>query len=290
MLIVLLMAGCGVGCALAQTALQVVSKNIEKTVPWKPGMELIVNGEKADITVIPTDSAEISISAELSAKHPSLDTAQTDVNTWQFIVSTVGKKVYLRTYVGVPAGKRAPVSNMKAHILISAPKNCPVNLSNRFGRAKLELLDGPVVLNGYFCRFDLQALSGELHIESEHGSVEGRDLKGSVDIKGKRADVTLQMTTGNCAIQAEYGTVHLNMDQQTSNVRIAGQMTDITLSSLDANTHNYRLKTRYGNMEVPDKFDRSGSTDKESNATYKAKPNSPTIDVETSFGHIKVEK
>ena len=289
-IIVLLMAGCGAGRALAQTTLQVVSQNIEKTLPWKPGMELFVNGEKADVTVVSTDSEVIRVSAELSAKHPSLDTAQVDVKAWQFVVSTVGNKIYVRAYVGVPAGKRAPVSNMRAHILISAPKQCPVNLSNRFGRAKLEHLEAPVTLSGYFCRFDLYALSGGLRIESEHGPVEGRDLKGPVDIKGKRADVTLREIAGDCAIQTEYGSVHLSTDQHTGNVRISGQNTNIALSSPDTGTHHYRLKTSYGNLDVPDKFDKSGATGKELHASYQAKPGSPTIDVETSFGHIKVEK
>lgn len=290
LLLTLLLTGVGSGRAYAQVTLQVVSKNIEKTVLWKPGMELIVNGEKADITVVPTDSAVVSVSAELSAKHPDLDTAQADVETWQFVISTVGKKIYLRTYVGVQAGKRAPVSNMRAHILIRSPRLCPVNLSNKFGRAKLEHLDSPVALSGYFCRFDLYALSGELRIESEHGPVNGRDLKGSLDIKGKRADVTLRNTAGDCSILAEYGSVNLRTDQQTGSVRITGQMTNITLNDPEANTHHYRLKTRYGNMDVPDKFDKSGSTDKELQATYQTKANSPTIDVDTSFGHIKVEK
>lgn len=288
--IVLLMAGVGVGRAPAQTTLQVVSQNIEKTIPWKPGMELIVNGEKADVTVVPTDSAIIRVSAELSAKHPGLDTAQADANTWQLVVSTVGNKIYIRTYIGVPAGKRAPVSNMRAQILISAPRQCPVHLSNRFGRAKLEHLEAPVSLSGYFCRFELHALSGGLHIESEHGTVEGRDLKGGVEIKGKRTDVTLQETAGDCNIQAEYGTVQLHTDQQTGNVRISGQKTNITLTPLEAGTHHIRLKTSYGNLDVSDKFDKSGSTSKELHASYQAKPGSPTIDVETSFGHIKVEK
>ena len=290
LLIVLLLAGCVVGRLLAQVTLQVVSKNVEKTVPWKPGMELIVNGEKADVTVVPTDSATISVAAELSAKHPSLDTAQADVNTWQLVVNTVGKKVYIRAYVGVQSGKRAPVSNMRAQIKIRAPRQCAVNLSNRFGKARLEHLDGPVALSGYFCRFDLYALNGELQVESEHGSVDGKELKGTVDIKSKRADVTLQQTAGNCSLQTEYGSVHLYTDTQSGNVRITAQMTDITLSGLEANSHNYRLKTRYGNLDVPDKFDQSGSTEKEHSAIYQVKLESPSIEVEPSFGHIKVEK
>jgi hypothetical protein len=290
LLIILLMAGWGLGHALAQTTLQVVSKNIEKTVSWKPGMELIVNGEKAEVIVMPSDSTQISVQAELSAKHPNIDTAQADVDTWQFIVNTVGKKIYLRSYIGVKAGKRAPVSNMRARILIRTPRSCPVNLANRFGRAKLENLEGAVVLSGYFCSFDLQSLGGELRIDSEHGSVEGRDLKGTVDIKGKRADVTLQNTSGDCDIQAEYGMVKISTDQQTGNVRIAGQMTDVTLLTPDSITHNYRLKSRYGSIQAPEKFDKSGSTDKEHNATYNTQNNKATIDVETSFGVIKIQQ
>lgn len=287
---ILFTAGWGMGQVLAQTTLQVVSRNIEKTVPWKPGMELVVNGEKADITVIPTDSSRIGISAELSAKHPSLDTARNDVETWQFLVSTVGKKIYLRAYVGVTAGKQPPVSNMKVRITISAPKACAINLSNRFGRVKLENLDGPLVLNGYFCRFDLQMLSGELHIESEHGPVEGQNLKGLVNIVGKRADVALQKTLGDCSIKTEYGSVRLDSDPQTGNVRIAGQMTEVTINSPGDTTHNYQLKTRYGTLHVPDKFIRSAVGEKENTATFKAKNESPTIEVETTFGFIKIEQ
>lgn len=287
---ILFLAGWGTGQVFAQTTLQVVSRNIEKTVPWKPGMELVVNGEKADITVIPTDSARIGITAEMSAKHPSLDTARTDVETWQFLVSTIGKKIYLRAYVGVTAGKRPPVSNMKVRITISTPKACGINLSNRFGKVKLENLDGPLVLNGYFCRFDLQTLTGELHIESEHGPVEGQNLKGLVDIIGKRADVTLQKTTGDCTIKTEYGSVRFDADHQTGNVRIAGQMTEVTINSPEDSTHNYQLKNRYGTLQVPDKFDKRGSTDKENNATLHLKNDNRTIDVETTFGFIKIEQ
>lgn len=288
-LIVLLLAGWGSGIAYTQTTLQVVSKNIEKAVSWKPGMELIVNGEKADVVVMPTDSAHISVSAELSAKHPSLDTAQSDVGAWQFLVSIVGKKIYIRSYVGVVAGKRPPVSNMKARILIAAPRICPVNLSNKFGKAQLERLDGPVVLSGSFCRFELLALTGELHIDSQFGAIEGRDLKGKIGIKGKRADVSLQKTTGDCVIEAEYGTVRFASDQETGNVRIAAQMADVTVNTSDATTHNFRLKAKYGQVQAPEQFDKSGSTDKETNATFSTKTKRPTIDVETSFGKIKVE-
>lgn len=289
-LVILLLTGCGLGRTLAQTTLQVVSKYIEKTVPWKQGMELIVNGEKADVTVVPTDSDIVSVSAELSAKHPSLDTAQTDVGTWQLVVNTVGKKIYLRAYVGVQAGKRAPVSNMRAIIQISAPRQCPVNLSNRFGKAKLEHLEAPVSLSGYFCRFDLYALHGKLQIESEHGPIEGRELKGAVDIKGKRADVTLYNPVGDCVLKTEYGTVNLHTDQQSGSVRVSGQMTNITLNGLDTIAHNYRLITHFGNLVAPESFDRTGSVDNELHAAYQSKPNSPTIEVETTLGHIKVEK
>jgi DUF4097 and DUF4098 domain-containing protein YvlB len=178
---------------------------------------------------------------------------------------------------------------MRAHIQISIPRRCPINLSNKFGKAKLEHLDAPITLNGYFCRFDLYALSGKLQIESEHGPIEGRELNGTVDIKGKRADVTLYNPAGDCVLMTEYGTVNLYTDQQSGNVRITGQMTNITLNGLDTIAHNYRLKTHFGNMDVPQTFDRRGGADKDFQASYQATPNSPTIDVETTLGHIKVE-
>ncbi len=278
------------GAVAAQTALQVVSRNIQQSTAWKPGMELIVNGEKAEVTVVPTDSTRVFVTAELSARHPNADTAQADAAKWQFTVQTVGKKIYIRSYVGVAVGQPVPVSGMKARIAIRAPRNCSLNLYNKFGRAQLQHLDGHVVLSGEFCRFQLSELSGELHIDSQYGTIEGQNLHGKIDIRTRRADIALESTSADCAIRSEYGSIRMAASPETGNVRIEADKTDVTIRTADALTHNYRLQSKYGQVFAPPFFDTTGATPSEGRAVFSDVNARALIDVQTSFGVIRIEK
>lgn len=274
----------------AQTTLQVVTKNIRKTVLWKPGMELVVSGEKADVLVVPTDSASVIVSAELSAKHPSLDTATTDVAAWQFVVNTVGKKIYVRAYVGLDPKKPQPRSNFKATLVVQVPKACPVNLSNKFGKAKLEHLDGAVALNGEFCNFQLTDLQGNVDVESRYGQVEGAELRGAVGIRSKRTDVTLSQLAAPCRIDAEYGTLSIRADSTAGNLTIVGDKSNVNLQLPPRPHHNVQVRAQYGQVTAPAAFDTSGSSPNNQQAALQIGPDQPTVDVKTSFGNIRIEQ
>jgi hypothetical protein len=64
----------------AQTTLQVVSKNVDKSLDFKMGNDLEINVEKADLTVKSWASPQVKMQVELLAKHPQLETAKKDLN------------------------------------------------------------------------------------------------------------------------------------------------------------------------------------------------------------------
>jgi hypothetical protein len=292
-ILVLLLIGWAGGQLMAQTTLQVVSKNIRKTIAWKPGMEVIINGEKAEVIVMPSDSALVTVEAELTARHPSSDTAQLDVEMWQFVAQTSGKKIYIRSYVGVQAGKRPPVSSMKSLIKVLVPKNCPLELSNKYGKADIQQLTGPVALTGEFCKFELTQLSGPLKVESAYGQIDGNHLDGKVDIRSRRADVNLQSTSADCAIASEYGTIKVTTTAASGNVRIAGNKSNITLkNTADTWTHNYLLRSEYGQLDTPANFDTTqadAANTTTKTAQLKTDATRPVIEAQTSFGKVIVE-
>lgn len=289
-IVCLLLCCAAAGGLAAQTTLQVASRNIRKTIGWKPGYELIVNGEKAEVVVTPVDTPAVIVQAELSAKHPNLDTATYDLDAWQFVVSTAGKKIYVRAYIGVSNGKKLPSSNMKVKINVSAPNACPVNLSNRFGKARLEKLEAPVVLNGEFCQFQLFSLSGPVDIKSQYGSIEGRQLDGIVAVQAKRADIRLEQLGADCNIQSEYGQITLGDAAKAGNLKIVGNKSDITLDLSTSAPHNVSLHAAYGAVESPPGFDTSASTADNPRASLRQTPAAPNITVETTFGKIIIKR
>jgi hypothetical protein len=234
----------------AQTTLKVVTKNIQKTVNWKAGQEVWVNSEKAEIEIAPTNDNTIRIQAELSTKHPNPDSARLDLEAWQFVVSTIGKKIYIRAYIGVTSGKALPTSNFKASLKITLPAACPVNLANKYGKAHLEKLDGAISLSGEFCQFKLEYLKGKVDVNSRYGNVEGRHLSGPLEVQIKRADVFLSGTSNSCNLTSEYGKVTMETSAQTGNVAIVSNKSEVTLVPGPNNQHNFDLKNTYGSLSI----------------------------------------
>ena len=282
----------GLASALsAQTTLQVATKTIRKTVPWKPGYEISINCEKAEVEVVPSGENSIRISAELSARHPRLDSADYDLKAWQFVVSTIGKKIYIRAYIGLKSGEPAPHSSLKAVLKLSVPASCPVDVSNKFGKAHLEKLDGAVALHGEFCSFQLVQLSGKIDLESRFGDVEGRQLSGPVQMQVKRADIELSGLTNSCQLKSEYGQVKLETSERTGDVTVVSTKSDVHLRSTGLLLHNYDLRNTYGTVSVDSNLPfKYANPDKNTHqASFKKANSKKNIRVEAQFGSIQLD-
>ncbi len=287
-LFVLLLAA---GGTAAQGALQVVTKTVQKSIAWKAGYSVEINCEKAEVEVEPVASgSNVAVKAEMSARHPQLDSAKYDLTAWQFVTSTVGKKIYIRAYIGLRGGQALPNSNLKVKITVQVPAQCPVTLSNKFGKAKLQHLTGAIRLTGEFCAFTLLDLQGGVRIQSQYGNIDGRQLSGSVDLQTKRSAVALTGLRGDCNVRSEYGAVSVEAGSQTGNLHIQSNKGDVTIETGSPPRHNFTLQATYGEVKVPfNQHFASGSTGNTHNASLQQGAGRPQVSVETTFGKITVQ-
>ncbi len=286
--VLLLLAG---GLA-AQATLQVVTKTVQKTLAWKAGYSVEIICEKAEVEVepLPAGNNKVLVKAEMSARHPQLDSAKYDLEAWKFVTSTVGKKIYIRAYVGLPAGRALPNSNLKAKITLQVPMSCPVTLTNKFGKARLEHLAGAIRLSGEFCAFTLLDLQGGVNISSQYGNVDGRQLAGKVDLQTKRSAISLTGIRGDCNVHSEYGTVAVEAGSQTGNLYIQSNKGDVTVETGSLPRHNVYLQATYGELKVPSsQHFESGSSGNTRQATLHQGAGRPQVTVETTFGKITVQ-
>jgi hypothetical protein len=279
------------GKMTAQTTLQVVTKTMQKSISWKAGYTLEINCEKAEVELeaAPAGQKNISVKAELSARHPLLDSARHDLAAWQFVATTVGKKIYIRAYIGLPAGKPLPASNLKAKIKVTAPANCPATLTNKFGSARLEKIAAPVHLNGEFCTFSLLELGGRVEVESHFGNIQGKLLSGPVEIQAKRADITLSGLQHDCTVRSEYGAVTLEAVAQTGNVHVQASKSDVTVETISPFLHNLDLRADHGEITLPISLRLDAGISGDVHHTYLHQgEHRPRISVETFMGDIIV--
>jgi hypothetical protein len=277
------------GSALGQTTLQVLTKTIEKTVKWKPGYTLEINGEKAEVEVSPGNNSEIVVHAELTTKHPDMNTARMELENWKFVVSTVGKKIYVRAYIGLKNGQSTPVSNFKAKIVVRVPTECPVSLNNKLGKVRLENLRGPMALTGEFCNFELSNLGGDVWLDTKYGTVDGKGFSGKLAIQTNRADVTLSDLRADCSVQSAYGKISVEALSGTGNLAVQGDKSEVRLLLPNDSQHNVHLKSSYGALAAPQNFQNFSPASNILQANSKSIDGRPFVSIETTFGKITVE-
>ncbi|MBK7936465.1 MAG: DUF4097 family beta strand repeat protein [Lewinellaceae bacterium] len=280
------------GGTAAQTTLQVVTKTVQKTLKWKPGNTLEIICEKADVEVeaAPPGEKTVTVTADLSARHPKIDSAKADLGAWKFVTSTIGKKMFIRAYVGIPAGTPLPVSNLKAKIKVLVPADCPTTLSNKFGSARLEKITAAVALTGEFCSFNLVQLGGKVQVDSRYGNVEGDQLSGPVVVQAKRADVSLTGIRNDCTVQSEYGAVNVEAGIHTKNLTVRASKGDVTVAAALPYRHNFDLHANHGAVTTPLalRLD-AGATGDDQQASLHQNDQYPLILIETTLGNITIK-
>ncbi len=278
------------GEAAAQTTLQVVTQTVQKNLRWKPGMEVEIICEKADVEVEAANQTQVSVSAELSARHPRLDSAQADVRAWKLVTSSIGRKIYIRAYVGLLSGQQLPASNLKARIRILVPQGCPITLNNKFGKARLEKISAALQLTGEFCAFTLRDMQGSVTVHSNYGNVDGSHLAGPVDVQSKRSDISLSGLLSDCKVRSEYGSVSVEAGAKTGNLSVSATKCDVTIETAALIPHNFQLRATYGEVRTPANlhFDTGGSGGNTQKATLQQGASRPKVNVETNFGKITV--
>ncbi|MFT5165579.1 MAG: hypothetical protein ACI8P3_000807 [Saprospiraceae bacterium] len=274
----------------AETTLQVVSKNIERTIDYNKGYILDIDGEKADIQILTWDKNKVKVVIELISKHENLEIAKRDLESMGYNIEVVGKKIFVRNYVATKKENAKPESVFKANYVLTIPEDCPVDLRNHFGKANISGLNQSVDVKSEFCEIKLENIQGRIGIETRFGDIEGKHLDGQMQIESIRSDITLSQIKGPININAKYGKIKIDANNSLLDLNIIAEKTDIVFLNPAKDNYDFDLTAHYGNVTVPEGMNFEF---KEQSATLnKAELNLPkqegVVSIKTSFGNIVV--
>ncbi|MCB0518954.1 MAG: DUF4097 family beta strand repeat protein [Lewinellaceae bacterium] len=274
----------------SQTPLQVVTKTIEKTFPYKNGNEVNIEGEKAEILVETWNRNEVKVLVELVSKHPDRKIAEADLAKMKYTNEQHGDKLYFRNYVSKDAQK--PTSDLKAIYTITLPADCPVYLKNNFGLTNVSNLTNALRIQSEFSKINLDNLRGQIGINTRFGDIEGNRIDGLVSINARRSDITLHEIKGNWNINAQYGVLKFftNPSPELLTMNIDAEKSDVYFFDPKPNFYGYSLTAHYGNISVPNdlKFNFLENTDQLKKAIFSSKIGSSNISIKISFGDITI--
>lgn len=275
---------------LAQETLQVVTKSIEKSIPYGIGTEVSIEGEKADIYMSTWDRNQVAIYLDLSSRHQDKKVAERDLERIKYEVEKNGSKILIRNFIYKPEGGENPESSLKAKYTIILPKECPVNLSNFFGNANVSELENALVINSEFCKLDLKNLAGEISISTRFGDINGDQISGNVLIFSNRSNIDLANIEGIFKIKSRYGKINIDAVPQNLDLEIDAVKSDVYFTNAPPGFFSFFLTTQDGKILTPQEM-KMEMTQLSSNS-YQAVHNPGTqqsnVKIQTTFGNIVI--
>jgi hypothetical protein len=285
----LLLLWAGLQPAHAQVAsLQVVTQVVEQTFSYRPGFEVNIEGEKAEIVVETWDRAEIRVVIELVSKHPDRKIAERDMAALKHSIKQHGNRIYFRNFISPASGKPQPEAQLKAIYTVTLPNECPVYLKNNFGLANVSNLSRFLRLQTEFSAISLNNLQGEVYVHSRFGDISGNNIHGNVQIDAHRSDITLTNISGDFDIQSQYGILKFFTDQSRLKLNIEGERSDVYFFNPKPREQGYTLTAHYGNITTPAdlKFNFLENSQTIKRAVFKPTREMASISIKISFGDI----
>lgn len=276
----------------AQEVVQVVTKVIEKTFNYQDGYEVNVEGQKAEIFVETWDKRQVGLRLEISAKHPKKDTAETDLETVNFVAERIKNKIYLRNYRY--GGEEQTESVLSVTYYITLPEDCPVYVKNYFGAANISNLTNRLRIFGEYSQIDIDNVKGLLDIRTRFGDIVGEKIDGNVTINARRSDVTLYEIAGNYQINAQYGILKLQPGAGLLGLDISAEKSEVYLYGDQPESFGYTLTATHGQVLTPENLRLLALEDTPEVQKVQFKPTRqetyPIITVSVTFGDVHLEK
>ncbi|ACT92570.1 hypothetical protein [Dyadobacter fermentans] len=278
----------GAATAHAQGKLQVATKKIERTIGAPAVRTMYISAEKADIEIVTWDNADISVTIELSARHPDRSTATQDLSKLQYIADRNGRDYFLRNYIVLKNGESKPVSNLKARYTIHLPASCAVDLKNSFGTITLRGLTNQLNLKADFCTTNLTGISGKGALQTTFGALSGNELAGTFTFTSDHTNVRLEQIAGAVRVDAEYGNVEIYPTVGLTSLGIHSKKAEVTLLAKNWKHFDYTINGAYATMKLPNGFKWKRNTADFKEAFF-SRNQLASVDINAEFGRVTIK-
>ncbi len=277
--------------AIAQVKVQVVSQKISESVEWKEGMSLQLNAERAEIYCTTHASNTIDFEVTFIAKHENREIAESDLKKMKWINEKLSNKVFLRNYIELERSDSKPESDIKTIYIIKVPVGCGVELSNYFGKVKVENISSRLSIKGEFSTITLNNISGKTSIKSTFGDITAQEINGILKIESNRSDINLSNISGTLDIHANLAEVTLSGIKEIKEIKIDAKKSKLKIVSNEINRFSVFLDLFNAELEKPEvmKFDFSKDEKETKKASFNVKEDHPLIAIELNIGSLIFE-
>lgn len=276
--------------ARSQSPVQVVTRVIEKEMPYADGQRIRLTAQKADIMLKGWNRPTISVKLRLVAKHPDKAIAEREAAYHQYVLQAEKGQIELSNRFVIPQRAGKLQSQLKAIYEVSLPAKALLTLTNSFGDIRLSDLAGDVNLTFEFGKLTLEDMGGKLSISSNYGDIDGRNSTAVLTLKAEKADVTLRDLGGTASLQSRYGKLTILPSNTLDALKIDAARTEILVSVNRLSDFRFDVISTFADIRVPpevnDQLSKYGSKQVFGNQPTGRKPE---IRIQNSYSPVTIQ-
>ncbi|PSR53433.1 hypothetical protein AHMF7605_07785 [Adhaeribacter arboris] len=279
-----------VGRLLAQSKVQVVTKTVEQSFPYKAGEIIFIQGEKASIQVMGWTSQEVKVVLRLVAKAPTTEVAREALEYQRYILEKKRDAVQVKNYFAVPGGKFPIKALLLAEYEIWVPRESSLKIKNQYGNTTISNKNGETEVDTRYGNITLDQVKGNNIFKNYFGDFTAKNLGGQIRAQFNHTKTSIQGLSGKAEFNTTLGDMSLGDLTGIQSLKIDASKSDISLAATNAQANQYYFTTEFGNITVPESFRTPIKRKPNESATWQyGAAHLPAIHVKTTFGKITLE-
>ncbi|MDW3196679.1 MAG: hypothetical protein R8G66_30155 [Cytophagales bacterium] len=267
----------------AQTVLNVATQRFEEKMDYQPGQVLLLNLEKAQVSIQGWNQDYYAFEILLKSKHKDRQQAVKELEYLKYQLKKEGDTLRFSNDFVSGQSFRKVQGILNIELLVKAPRSSKVAVSNAYGATTVSNMSDRVSLEGKFVDSDVSNCDGDLSLIAVFGSNRISDHAGDLYMDLSRVDLIGNQIKGKVTGKANYGTIQL-MGLSSAEVDIEARRTSFTLELIaPIDSYHYDLSTDLGTIFL----EGSMNLKKSSKWEYEGTSNSK-ITIMTSFSPITI--
>ena len=267
-----------------QQKLQVITQTITESFSHTMGDKLILEGEKADITIVGTDDSSIEVLLKLKSKALSKEVAEQELSQIRYVAEKRDREVRLKNYFVLPKGRKQFDALLSASFEVRIPKTMDVEVISRYGNLSISALSSQLTVDTKFS----QGLLANLNVEGSYtgyfGDLHVQDISGDFKLDLKHVKTDMEGISGRLDIVSSLGDIEIAEIDRLEFLKVLGVKSDILIREAKRSSYFYDLKAEYGKIY----FDERGDLESETNPWQHGDERQPQIVLKTKFGDINL--
>jgi hypothetical protein len=272
----------------SQIKIQVVTKTIEKDLPFTTGDIVRIAGEKSSIDIKGWTGNYVKVKMLMISKHPDRSIAERELNFLKYTINKDQNTIHLNNYFLSNSVYEDQVkSNLKCQYEIWVPVSCLIVVSNKYGDVKVSGINSSIELSAELGNIFLSGIKGEMRIKIAYGDIKGENLEGNFFCKAQKSDMSFANVGGYYKIESSYGKITVTPSSNFKGLDINSSKTEVVFNSKDY-PYNYKLSTLFSDIQLPEEYRKNIAKNMAGKSSFDLQKatESPMIKISTSYSPI----